>query len=88
MGSALSEDRLPGIHRGTTLRGTIPALGGKECTLRVIHLKDMGIYSVRKAKKPTGQIDFRTFEVKAELIDEIEDLEPGMSVVIDRSSLK
>ena len=48
----------------------------------------MGIYSVRKAKKPTGQIDFRTFEVKAELIDEIEDLEPGMSVVIDRSYLK
>lgn len=85
---ALSEDRLPGIHRGTTLRGTIPALGGKECTLRVVHLKDMGIYSVRKAKKPTGQIDFRTFEVKAELIDEIEDLEPGMSVVIDRSHLK
>lgn len=85
---ALSEDRLSGIRRGTTLKGVIPALGNEECLLRVVHLKDMGIYSVRKAKKPTGQIDFRTFEVKAELLDKIEELEPGMSVVIDRSSLK
>ena len=40
--------------------------------------------SAWKATKTTGQFDLKTFEVKASPVEKVENLRPGMSVIIDK----
>ena len=48
------------------------------------HLKDLGTYAAWNATKTTGQFDLKTFEVKASPVEKVENLRPGMSVIIDK----
>lgn len=76
------EDHLPLFKMGHTVRATIPALGGKEVTLKVFYMKDLGSYAAWKATKTTGQWDMKTFEVKAAPTGKVEGLRPGMSALL------
>lgn len=78
------EDFLQDLKMGALVKATIPALGHKEVTLKVFYIKDLGSYAVWKATKATGSFDLRTFEVKAAPTQQVEDLRPGMSVLIER----
>lgn len=77
------EDELAAFKMNQNIRATIPALGNKEVTLKVYHLKDLGSYAAWKATKTTGQFDMKTFEVKAEPTEKIKDLRAGMSVLFE-----
>ncbi len=62
----------------------IPALGNKTVTLKIYFIKDMGTYAVWRATKATGSYDARTFQIKARPTQSVENLRPGMSVLVKK----
>ena len=78
------EDLLQGLTMGSEFEASIPALNNKIVKLKVYFLKDVGTYAVWKATKTTGQFDLKTFEVKATPLETIENLRPGMTVILKK----
>lgn len=78
------EDLLESLTMGSEFEAIIPALGNKQVKLKVYYLKDLGTYAAWKATKTTGQFDLKTFEVRAEPVEKIEGLRPGMSVILKK----
>ena len=78
------EDLLENLTMGAEVQAVIPALGNKEVTLKVFYIRDMGSYAVWRATKVTGQYDAKTFEVKARPVEPVDNLRPGMSVLLKR----
>jgi len=75
------EDQLKGLKNGDTFTAFCPAFN-KDLKMKVYYMKDEGSYAVWKATKSNGQYDLKTFEVKARPVDVIENLRPGMSLII------
>ena len=76
------EELLNKLTMGKEIEVMIPALGKKETTLKIFYIKDMGSYAVWNATKASGQYDSKTFQVKARPVEPIENLRPGMSVIM------
>ena len=79
----IREDQLKDIQVGTELTVRIPALD-KEAKLKVTSMKDKGSFAVWKATKASGQYDQKTCEVKARPMEKIENVRPGMSVILKK----
>ena len=75
------EDLLENLTMGAEVQAIIPAL---EVTLKVFYIRDMGSYAVWRATKVTGQYDAKTFQVKARPVEPVDNLRPGMSVLLKR----
>ena len=56
----------------------------KTFKIKVYYLTVLGTYAAWKATKTTGQFDLKTFEVKASPMEKVENLRPGMSVIINK----
>ena len=84
---AVREDKLAGLRQGSTLRGTIPALGNKPIELKVTKMKNMGSYATWKATKPRDQHDLRTFEITTHPAKPVEGLLAGMTIILDKGQL-
>lgn len=83
------EDELGAIWKmGQEISARIPALDDQTVTLKVTYLKDLGSYATWKATKTNGQYDIKTFEVRARPTAPVEGLRPGMTVLLERKSLK
>jgi len=78
------EDLLNGLNIGTEFTAIIPSMNNKEVKLKVNFMKDLGTYAAWKATKTTGQFDLKTFEVRALPTEKIQNLRPGMSVIIKK----
>ena len=78
------EDLLENLTMGAEVQAIIPALENKEVTLKVFYIRDMGSYAVWRATKVTGQYDAKTFQVKARPVEPVDNLRPGMSVLLRR----
>jgi len=78
------EDLLQGLTMGSEFEASIPAKNNKTVKLKVYFLKDVGTYAAWKATKTTGQFDLKTFEVKATPLETIENLRPGMTVILKK----
>ena len=78
------EDLLENLTMGAEVQAIIPALENKEVTLKVFYIRDMGSYAVWRATKVTGQYDAKTFQVKARAVEPVDNLRPGMSVLLKR----
>lgn len=78
------EDLLENLTMGAEVQAIIPALENKEVTLKVFYIRDMGSYAVWRATKVTGQYDAKTFQVKARSVEPVDNLRPGMSVLLKR----
>lgn len=78
------EDLLENLAMGAEVQAIIPALENKEVTLKVFYIRDMGSYAVWRATKVTGQYDAKTFQVKARPVEPVDNLRPGMSVLLKR----
>ena len=72
---------LKDIREGSVIRVRIPALD-VETDVKVFYIKDLGTYANWQATKSTGDFDARTFQVKARPQKRIENLRPGMSVIL------
>ena len=77
-------DLLENLTMGAEVQAIIPALENKEVTLKVFYIRDMGSYAVWRATKVTGQYDAKTFQVKARPVEPVDNLRPGMSVLLKR----
>lgn len=82
------EDLLQAFNQGKQFDAIIPALGNKKVVLKVNYIKAMASYATYKATKNNGGFDVKSFEVRAVPTTVIEGLRPGMSVLVDYSSLK
>ena len=78
------EDLLENLTMGAEVQAILPALENKEVTLKVFYIRDMGSYAVWRATKVTGQYDAKTFQVKARPVEPVDNLRPGMSVLLKR----
>lgn len=78
------EDLLKNLTMGTEFEAIVPALDNKTVKLKVNYMKDLGTYAAWKATKTTGQFDLKTFEVRAIPVEPVENLRPGMSVILKK----
>jgi len=77
----IREDQLKDIQVGSEITVFVPAFN-KDIKMKVYYLKDQGSFAVWKATKASGQYDLKTFEVKAQPLEKIEGLRPGMSLIL------
>ena len=78
------EDLLKNLTMGSEFDAIVPALDNKTIRLKVYYMKDLGTYAAWKATKTTGQFDLKTFEVKATPVEKVDNLRPGMSVILKK----
>lgn len=79
----IREDQLAEIHMNSEFTGTVPALGNKSVKLRVNYIKAMASYATFKPTKNNGGFDVKTFEVHAVPVAALEEVRPGMSILVD-----
>lgn len=81
----LREDLLEGLEVGQPLKVRIPALGDDvgliDATIASINVQ--GSYANWRATKATGDFDLRTFSVRADPVEAVAGVRPGMSVLVD-----
>lgn len=77
----IREDLLKGLKVGQEITVKIPALD-IETKMKISSIKDKGSFAVWKATKASGQYDQKTFEVKARPINKLENIRPGMTVIL------
>lgn len=75
------EDQLKGLKIGDEIQAFVPALD-KTIKMKVYFLKDQGSYAVWKATKASGQYDLKTFEVRVRMVESVDGLRPGMSLIM------
>ena len=77
------EDFLPYFKIGKTFKGNVPALNKKEIIFKTNYISPLGSYARWRSTKQTGSYDLRTFELHALPTSPVEDLRPGMSVLVN-----
>lgn len=77
------EDLLPHFKMGSTFRGDVPAIEGKNIEFKVYYISPLGSYATWRSTKQTGSYDMKTFELHASPVNKVEGLRPGMSVLIN-----
>ena len=77
------EDFLPYFKIGKTFKGSVPALNKKEIIFKTNYISPLGSYATWRSTKQTGSYDLRTFELHALPTSPVEDLRPGMSVLVN-----
>ncbi|MDE6443552.1 MAG: HlyD family efflux transporter periplasmic adaptor subunit [Muribaculaceae bacterium] len=77
------ETVLKDIQLGKTVKVRIPALD-VTTDAKVFYIRDLGTYANWQATKSTGDFDARTFQVKARPVKKVDNLRPGMSVILDQ----
>ena len=76
------EDLLINFKIGNDILCDIPALGLKDVPFIINYISTLGSFATWKATKDTGGYDLRTFEIQAIPKYKVNDLRPGMSVLI------
>jgi len=66
----------------------IPALAVTNVKVRISYLNPLGDFATWKATKTVGEFDMKTFEVHAVPVEPIEDLRPGMTVLVNWDDIK
>lgn len=76
------ETLLKDLKNGSIIKIHIPALD-KHTEAKIFYIKDLGTYANWQATKSTGDFDARTFKIKARPTENIPELRPGMSVILE-----
>ncbi len=83
----IKETLMPGITIGTHLNGYVPALD-KNVEFEVTYIAAQADFATWAATRTQGGFDIRTFVVKAKAVTEVENMRPGMSVLVDWDKIK
>jgi HlyD family secretion protein len=78
----IKETMLPNIRQGVRFEGYVPALD-RYVPFEVSYISPQADFATWSATRTRGGFDIRTFAVKAEPIEQVWDLRPGMSVIVD-----
>jgi HlyD family secretion protein len=81
------EDYLPAFKMDKVLKVKVPALDNKEIEVKVNYIHTRGDFATWRATKAQGGFDMKMFEIRAEPVQAIEGLRPGMSALINWSEL-
>ncbi len=76
------EDLLKGLTVGDSLSVMVPALKNAMVAARVTVINAQGQYATWRATRATGEFDLRTFEVRAQPVEPLAGLRPGMSAIL------
>ena len=76
------EDLMPQFKMGETFIADIPAIGKKDVEFKIYYISPLGSFATWKSTKQTGSYDLRTFEIHARPMQKVDDLRPGMSVLL------
>lgn len=77
------EDLLGDLKMGKVFKVKVPALNNQIITVKVNYIKALASYATWKATKTTGQVDLKTFEVRARPTARNADLRPGMTAIFE-----
>ncbi len=77
------EDLLSKFEMGKEFTASIPALNNREVKFKVNFIKAEADFATWRATKASGSFDLKSFEVRALPVDKIENLRPGMSVIVE-----
>lgn len=83
----IKEDMLPKIHMGTRMNGYIPALD-RNVEFEVTYIAVQADFATWNATRTQGGFDIRTFAVKVKPVNEVANIRPGMSVIVDWSEIE
>lgn len=76
------EDLMPKFKMDGTFLADIPAIGKKDIKFQIYYISPLGSFATWKSTKQTGSYDLRTFEIHARPTQKVNDLRPGMSVLV------
>lgn len=76
------EDYMPYFKMNGTFVGDIPALNAKDIKFKIYYISPLGSFATWRSTKQTGSYDMKTFEIHALPIHKMNDLRPGMSVMV------
>jgi HlyD family secretion protein len=83
MTANLREDLLVRFRMGESFKGKVPARGNKEVKFNIISISPLEDSATSQAVKASGNLDLRTFKVRAVPTEPVEGLRPGMSVLFE-----
>ena len=78
----IKETLLPGIVLGTRMTGYVPALD-RDVEFEVSYIAPQADFATWAATRTQGGFDIRTFAIKAKPVSAVENIRPGMSVLVD-----
>lgn len=76
------EDLMPRFKMGRTFVADVPAIAKKNLEFEIYYISPLGSFATWKSTKQTGSYDLRTFEIQARPTLQIDNLRPGMSVLL------
>lgn len=82
----VKETMLPKIKIGTRFQGYFPALD-TTLELAVTYIAVEASYATWAATRTSGEFDVKTFEIHAKPTEPVDNLRPGMTVIVDYNSL-
>jgi len=77
------EDHLVHFKKGTIIMGSVPALGDQRIELSVYYIAPLADFATWRATRYSSGYDIKTFEVRLRPTEVIDDLRPGMSVLLE-----
>lgn len=80
----IREENLPGITIGHIMNARVPALGKDNIQYRVYYISPRASYATWRSTREDSGYDMKTFEVRARPLEQVPDLRPGMTVLVDR----
>ena len=83
----LREDMLKNVSKGKRFVLKVPALD-KDIEMEVSYMASVGDYATWRSSKESGGFDLKTFEVRLRPTQKVENLRPGMSVLLSVDSIK
>ena len=83
----LREDMLKNVSKGKRFMLNVPALD-KDIEMEVSYMASVGDYATWRSSKESGGFDLKTFEVRLRPTQKVENLRPGMSVLLSFDSIK
>lgn len=83
----LREDLLKNVSKGKKFTLHIPALD-RDVEMEVSYIASVGDYATWRSSKESGGFDLKTFEVRLRPVQKIENLRPGMSVLLSLDKIQ
>lgn len=82
------EDYMHYFRMNENFIGDVPALGAENIEFKINYISPLGSFATWRSTKQTGSYDMKTFEIHALPVTPMDELRPGMSVLVNLNELK
>lgn len=81
------EDYMRYFRMNENFIGDVPALGAMNIEFKINYISPLGSFATWRSTKQTGSYDMKTFEIHALPVTPMDELRPGMSVLVNLNEL-